>query len=367
MPVEPAALCPADAQALDRALEDDLSRLLRQISAPGRSASGSQTSRDEQSDEDAQRLECVRSWLKLIASCPTATPTPGLIDRTVDLAVGTPREPRPISIIGSIGLSGGGGSFRLSDIWAAAAVVLIGISLLWPTLDRTRAESRRVACASNLAAIGQGLNQYAISETSGNRSLPRNRTQPGAAWWEVGRMNSQPAGADGNAVVRSNSAHAYLLIRLHYVRPENFNCPENASAPQRYNPAWRDWPNAAAVSYSYQNQYTPQAIRIDRSPNLAVFADKNPLFVFDPQQAGVRYRATLPENAASEFHRNRGQNILLISGQVRWSRQPIIDHSTGANPTASDHDADNIWLANGVKQYQGNETPQTPDDAFLVP
>jgi hypothetical protein len=264
-------------------------------------------------------------------------------------------------LAGGADASQGGSRFVWPDLAAVAAIILIGLSLLLPMLGRSQARARQIACANNLAAAGMGLGQYAADY---HGVLPRQAVNPGSNWYQVGA----PTNADGS--VRSNSAHIYLLIRRGYVRPQTMNCPENADAvaAQTLTGA-HDWPSAKAVSYSYQNQFAAQPIRVDRAPQLVVLADKNPLFVIEMN--GLTFRRNVPTDSPSAMHlRLDGQNVLSISGTVRFTARPLIagpelaSESTATSP-------DNIWLINGrgvQADYTGTEAPANAEaDAFLVP
>lgn len=328
-------LCPADGEALDALLES-------------RAAAGGSDLRlagSAESQELAQRKAKVGQLLGVLARCPAEAPPADLRQRTLErIALARQRE-RFNEQIGA--LSAPTPAFRWGELITVAAMLMIGTSLLWPMLSRTRAEARRVACATNLAAAGMGLGNYAAD--FGN-VLPRGQVKPGSAWNQVGQSAER-------GPVQSNSAHAYLLVRQGFVTANSLACPENPYAPARMSPLTIDWPSAAAVSYSYQNQYRAEATRIDRAPRLAVFADKNPLFAaVNPNGSAVRYQPDESPTSASQFHRRLGgQNILDASGTVFWTLKPMI------------HGGDNIWLATGVEEYKGTETPAQSDDSFLVP
>ena len=238
--------------------------------------------------------------------------------------------------------------FQWRELLTVAAVMMIAVSLLWPVLDRIRADARRVACANNLAIAGQAFGRYANDH---NQALPRGRVRPGTVWWNVGAVPSDP-----DHHVGSNSAHLYILVRSRYIDAGTLQCPDNAGAVGHMSHSMHDWPTAKAVSYSYQNQYTQKAIRLDQLPDMAILADKNPLSVKrSDRDAGLAYQSDMDPASPSNFHGRRGQNILMPSGRVMWSTRPV-----GPN-------GDNIWLIRGVRTYEGVETPRESDDSFLVP
>jgi hypothetical protein len=113
------------------------------------------------------------------------------------------------------------------------------------------------------------------------------------------------------------------------------------------------------VSFSYQNQFGPRAVHINRHPNLVVLATKNPMFIIDKQTGKLTYCPTTPETAASRLHDGRGQHLLFANGAVRWTRRPVVTYTDGRE--------DAIYAAHQQSTYQGNELPASEDDSFLVP
>ncbi|HAI11747.1 MAG TPA: hypothetical protein DCM28_08580 [Phycisphaerales bacterium] len=229
----------------------------------------------------------------------------------------------------------------MPEVAAIAAMILMAISLGLPMLTRHRNDARRFACESNLATAGVAMGHYANDY---NGVMPRGDARPGSAWWKVGKES------DNN--IQSNSANLYLLAREHYINPQSLSCPNNEDAPKDLTRDMHDWPEYNAVSYSYQNQYSKKAIKLNQNNQLAVLADKNPLFYADGKN--LHHLADFEPNLPSMRHNRQGQNILLASGSVQWSRNPVVR-------------GDNIWLVSGIDDYTGNEAPRSINDAFLVP
>lgn len=239
----------------------------------------------------------------------------------------------------------------LSASWrqmaGAAAVFLVGFSLLMPAVSRARGVAQQQACATSLATAGMQLGAWAADHKG---ALPRGPV--GDSWIRVG----QPDAVTDDGRFNSNSAHLYLLIRDDYLAPEYLACASNASAATTPAVAGQmDWAAPAAVSYSYQNQHGSGPVRLDRArPGLAVLADKNPLFV--PENGRLVFSADTARDAASRQHRGAGQNILRVDGAAGWSEDP----SAGR---------DNVWTRSGHRGgYVGDEQPADPNrDSFLVP
>ena len=327
------SLSAEDAEALDALIE------ARTAESEGRGGKG-------QADTGAQaaRAEKMQSLLALIGQHPAEDPPRDLVETTMARVRGAEtvsrmlqqrqNPDRPLF------------SFKWREVLTAAAVMMIAASLLIPVLSRSTADQRRLACESNLMAAGAGLSQYAAANSG---VMPRLGSWPGEKWYQVGH-----AGREG--VVPSNSAHLMILVRQRYVSPDDLTCPENAFAPRKLAYTSRDWPDLRAVSYSSQNQFTPQAIRLEDVTDTPIIADRNPLFVLNGQT--FVFRTDIPGNSPSGNHaRLKGQNMLVGDGSAQWSEEPRI----------GEQGSDNAWLIEGVEHYLGNEFPVDPHDSFLVP
>lgn len=236
----------------------------------------------------------------------------------------------------------------------AAAAFLIAVSLLLPALNRQRTDSQRIAGMMNLSRAGVAMSSYAIANEG---VLPKRDAVVGSTWWDVG------APLDEQGRVRSNSAHLFQLVRGEYIAAETLGSPANPYAPARgeLTADHHDWAAPSQISFSYQNQFTPYAIRIDEHASMVVLADKNPLFI--PSTAGggsLMFNANAPLHANSTLHGGAGQNMLFVNGRVVWSvRSAVESPLTGT--------LDHIYTASGVTEYDGDELPTTQGDVQLVP
>lgn len=246
------------------------------------------------------------------------------------------------------GIGSGGGAVAWRQVLTAAAVFVVGLSLLLPVLSNNRSRVQQTVCASGLSDLGAGFARYAADHRG---RLPRYEVAPQTPWWRVGQ-------ADSAASVQSNSANLFLLAREGYVDPGQMNCVANEHAPADGTLTRDDLDYASheQVSYSYQNQFRVEPIRLGDVADLALLADKNPLFVIGSD--GFRFSAEATANAPSTVHAGRGQNVLLANGEVRWAVRPTLHRGGGT---------DNIWTAHGIDTYQGDETPSDAGDSFLVP
>jgi hypothetical protein len=254
----------------------------------------------------------------------------------------------------------------LRQVLTAAAILLLGVTLLLPMMERSQNSSMQAACFANLGLAGRAFNAYAADHAG---VFPRAASTPGAAWWNVGR----PDAVMPDGTVRSNSAHLYRLVRGGYLPADRLACQGNADAPHDGQMTVRqwDWSSPLSISYSYQNQFTPGVLRAeDARPDLAVLADKNPLFV--PQRGRLIFDPTVRITQASRQHGGSGQNALRIDGSAAWT---IVPNFAGSDPVSSgligERVPDLFWSVRDKPadyRYTGHELPEgVHRDAFLVP
>lgn len=227
----------------------------------------------------------------------------------------------------------------IRDVLAVAATIVLLVGIGVPSVLRMRERNQRAACTANLARLGQGLAVYAAAF---NDSLPF------AYWGSDASWQSPSAG------VRRvpNRAHMYRLLRYGSVSdPSRFICPSRADTPMTREQVRDndDFIEARNVSYSYQNMAGVRPTLNDH-PDLPIMADDNPLFD-DGLPLGLSYG----RNANSRSHRGAGQNVLTLSGRVRWKTDP----NCGV-------DGDNIWTLFNVKIYTGREGPKSSSDSHLL-
>ncbi len=237
-------------------------------------------------------------------------------------------------------------SFRLADVFAAAAAILLVSAFTLPVLNSFTESGRRQVCMSNLQAAGVGLGMYALSN---NDALPMATAGFGGNWTQVGNPG------------HSQSANLFTLVRSGHVQPWDLACPGNEDAPRgAIDRDAGDWRRLEEVSYSYRLMPAGRA-RVDvLSGGAVVLADRSPVLL-----AGMAGRRISPE-AASPNHGREGQHLLGIDNSVRWAGSPVLGNG------------DNIWLPREIEQavrnvrrkfgfISGEELPETPDDTFLGP
>ncbi len=233
----------------------------------------------------------------------------------------------------------------LRDIVAIAALVVLAVGVGLPGMLHMRDRQQRAGCSWNLAQLGTGLQQYARSF---NANLPFAGFQRGENSW-------QPS-AEPGVVTVPNRRHIYPLLRLAFVRdPRLFVCPSQQHVPMPVDEVGRrsDFLESRNVSYAYQNMagVRPSA---DDDRRLPLLADENPLFADGVPLFDSR-RWSDPAKTNSAAHKQAGQNILNLTGEVQWATTP----NTGV-------DGDNIWTLRGVTHYTGVEGPQAATDSHLL-
>lgn len=310
------------------------------------------------SSDASPRAQRVGQLMRLIDAWPAAEPAHDLARRTLAKIEAAQQQARFDRQIQALKLGGrpvsGPRRFGWNDLAAVAAMLIAAFSLGLPMLSTSRGQSRQIACANNLRTAGAAMTSYAADSQG---QMPRLGNFEGQPWFLVGQgvetHNGQPQ------QVRSNSAHLFLLVRRGYIHPGALACPENEHATQHLAAGAFDWPNAKAVSYSYQNQFTRRPVRLENAPGMAVLADKNPLFIIAADAQGkpvrLKFRHDLAPTAVSEMHRG-GQNTLRADGAVFWTVRPMLPGGE-----------DNMWLLEGVRDYSGRESPTRSDDAHLIP
>jgi hypothetical protein len=237
-------------------------------------------------------------------------------------------------------------SFRLADVLAAAAAILLVSAFTMPVLNSLTEDGRRRVCQSNLQAAGLGFGLYALSNDD---ALPMATAGFGGGWAQVGEPG------------RSQSANLFTLVRSGLVQPWELSCPGNEHAPRgTMDREAGDWRRLEEVSYSYRLMPVGQG-RLDRLDSGAVvLADRSPVLL-----AGIAGRRISPE-APSPNHGREGQHLLAIDGGMSWRASPVLENG------------DNIWLPREIERavrdvrrkfgyFDGVELPESPDDTFLGP
>ena len=225
--------------------------------------------------------------------------------------------------------------------WIVMTVVaVLAIWILAAASHRSRQSRFQSGCASHQGRLGEGLLMYAANHEG---RLP----------WMGKRGDGWLAGLAGT--VTSNSKGLLILMAKDYVDDTHiFRCPAAGGQGFIYQTTLDDFPAGAAVGYSYQHSIGG-GLRLGGKRGdqmisaVPVLADVSPLFdlgKFDATQFGLN----------SRNHDRDGQNVLYLSGDVRWARS--------AKAGVFD---DDIYTVRGVTSYRGTEQPADSSDTFLLP
>ena len=282
--------------------------------------------------------------------------------------------------------------FTLLELLAVLFIIAIVVSILLPTLHKTRRGegSGRVKCGSNLRQIGQAILLYS-NENKG--AYPRTIYVPGAP------PSFSDDASDGSAVrdpfgrnglpgrVPDNDVTAamFLLIRTQDITSEVFVCPNSNAERDAYGTAagasaqnkssfskWR-----TNNSYSLANPYPDKAVVAEPGredgyrwnstlgAEFAIAADVNPgvgdgydvTAVTDQSSARDMARANSPN------HQGAGQNVLYGDGHVEFQQNPFCG-------TKRDHIYTVAGNANGVPTPTSKTVVGSPSwagDSVLLP
>jgi hypothetical protein len=210
------------------------------------------------------------------------------------------------------------GRIRVPDFITVAAVILIGVSVLWPVLNSVKQRSLDLACANNMKYLGYAFGQYA---NDNNHHMPLAMAGAAVAW-----------------DTRKNTLNLGPLIEGGYCKHNDLTCPGH-----RHND-----PLEAGPSYSYRLFRAGAPIGWGTTRVTVVLGDLNPIV------GAARRGAYLPPLSGSLNHAGRGQNVLVSDGATMWLEQPIV----GRN--------DNIWLPNGRIQLLPGDGPVDDLDVLLT-
>ncbi|MFG0284379.1 MAG: hypothetical protein ACF8R7_08150 [Phycisphaerales bacterium JB039] len=236
-------------------------------------------------------------------------------------------------------------SMRLADVLSVAAMLLIGVAIVWPLVTSLRESQQQALCFSRVGAMAGAFGSYAMSAAD---ALPvAAGSVAEGVWWDVGREG------------RSNSANLFLLAPTGFLTVGDMACPGNPEARTAdATPGERDWSSFDEVSFSYQHADTASA-NTWRTGRFVVLADRSPITVLNRQGQPA------PAEANSLNHRQAGQRVLMSDGSAQWLTSPLVDGDNIWLPELVERVIDN--MRTGAPLLHGLEKPASPSDAMLVP
>ena len=214
-------------------------------------------------------------------------------------------------------------SWRLADALSIAAMLLIGVSVLWPALNFVGDQRQLAACRSNLGGVASAMGLYA-GDHRDQFPVATAGIGGGTPWWNVSPQKPQ-----------ANSANLYTLARTRYAKLSDLACAGNPDADRGDVKAETyDWTDLNAISFSYQimGASRPNWQRVECEPaKVVVLSDRSPVV-----RRAVAHQPIDPlENSAN--HGGRGQYVLHADGTVAWMSTP--ERACG----------DNIWLPTALE------------------
>ena len=274
---------------------------------------------------------------------PAFEPPENLVDKTLAQIMSVRRTNALLDVQQIGGRRSFRPTFSLKEFVAIAAMLLVMVSVLVPSLRLARQRSQIGFCAAQMGQIGSGIQTYAIDHDG---YLPNSDAREDC-WLR-----------DGSQPPASNSASLFKLLRGPYPylnSPVVFQCPSVGGQSFAMQPDMNDFPLPEHVSYSYQYSLGEKALSnldpllVQAASEMAILADQTPQF------ANGRFLKDRARTAISDNH-PKTQNVLYLDGHVQ-----IADNaSVGV-------EQDNIFLVEGVYEYKGNEAPARATDTFLLP
>ena len=305
----------------------------------------------EQAEEVARRLgddpafhdlhDRLDRTFTVLNKMPELTAPADLTERTlagIDAARGRTAELARTELGGSRSRS----TFSMRELAGIAAAIILIVAVVVPIAQQSQDRALQSDCRARVGQMGSGLSAYAAAN---NGLLPG--ADPARRRWL----------STGDETAASTSAPLFRLIKEGHLPAAVFVCPAVRARPALYRvtAAMGDFPSSLHISYSYQHSFGGRRISLNDpalaavSENMAILSDATSAMV------GNTFRPDLA-NKSSLNHGGDGQNVLYLQGNVAWRPTPAAGVS-----------GDNIFLADGVDNYDGTEAPTNDTDSFLLP
>ncbi len=250
---------------------------------------------------------------------------------------GLPAAAEPAAVSGGWRINWADHKFNIAALLVASAVL---VALVVGKLSAVRFTEQVTACAGNLQSLAGAFAAYAANN---NNLLPSVATPADRDWLPP---SERPGSVVDGGSISNISNLAPMMGQARYA---TWNLLARDGAGPASAAAGVGVPATSLVRYSYLDQLSRYHHHYNGSGEIAVLADRNPLFVTSPAGTG---------EANSPNHAGQGQNVLFDDGSVHWSKSPDV---------GPDHD--NIWTIGSARRvrYTGLEEPADPNDIILVP
>lgn len=217
-------------------------------------------------------------------------------------------------------------AFRLPELIAVAAVLFLGVGVLFPMAQQFRSSSAATLCSNSLRKLGSAMHGYAADNAG---SAP--------AMAGLGSLFS-PAGTPTPDDLSRHHRSLDALVHKGYCVAGCTKCN-------------------GARTYSYRVATHPRQLRLAVLPATPIVSDANPLV--DAMRRGQR---DADASANSSNHGGNGQNVLFTDGSTVWTATPMFrDPRTPL--------LDNIWLfklRDGSEGLELRQMSRRPAEVFLA-
>lgn len=240
------------------------------------------------------------------------------------------------------------------DIAAVAAVLVLFVGVLLPTLSFARQQYWRSRCQANLGDVQEGMVRYAGDHDGQLPSVP---VEAGAPWYKVGYQGPEN---------HSNTRRGWQLVREKYVSPDKFLCPARpldgkVSFENLKVEDYCDFPERRFISFSIRIG-CPQSRETSSGTRRVLVADLNPLAERLPADHSTEFRLRVDEEllrANSRNHGGRGQNVAFSDGSIQFIRE--------RHTSLSEDDIFMLAEITDGCEMRGYERPCSETDVFVAP
>jgi hypothetical protein len=232
--------------------------------------------------------------------------------------------------------------FTLREALVGVACLAMMVAVGIPAWARVAAESRKARCADNLRSISVALGGY--RSDNGERlpfsGSPVVEGSPHANW-----LRERTPGVPRFR----NSRNRFMLAAHDYLGDmATFLCPsDDRGLAMRVDDLKKFDDFAESRNCSYDSQLLLGVEPLHDNPELVIYADPNPIFTAQSQDA-TRFS---PAHAALA-----GQNVMHLDGAVAWATSPHVGVRN-----------DDIWRIGRRLNYTGSEFPRYATDSFMIP
>lgn len=273
-----------------------------------------------------ERIERLSGAISPLANYSVAPPSETLVDATLARIARTDADADRADRLRLEPAATRLRAFRLPELIAVAAVLFLGVGVLFPMAQQFRSSSAATLCSNSLRKLGSAMHGYAADNAG---SAP--------AMAGLGSLFS-PAGNPTPDDLSRHHRSLDALVHKGYCVAGCTKCN-------------------GARTYSYRVATHPRQLRLAVLPATPIVSDANPLV--DAMRRGQR---DADASANSANHGGHGQNVLFTDGSTVWTVTPMFrDPRTPL--------LDNIWLfqlRDGSEGLELRQMSRRPAEVFLA-